>query len=86
MDQAATYESKRVHTDNLFRMIQYCENLTDCRRDQLLNYLGEHNFDRSTCDKVRGSICDNCVTKVGFQIRVIPEINVITNKVGRDYY
>ena len=64
MDQSATYESKRVHIDNLFRMVQCCENVADCRRAQLLNYFGERDFNREECDSFKGAICDNCVSKV----------------------
>ena len=63
VDKSATFESKRVHIDNLFRMIQYCENVADCRRAQLLHYFGEHKFDRAKCSEFRGAICDNCVSK-----------------------
>ncbi|KAJ8304560.1 hypothetical protein KUTeg_018143, partial [Tegillarca granosa] len=73
MDQAATFESKRVHIDNLFRMVQYCENVADCRRSQLLHYFGEHNFDRETCNEFKGSICDNCASKGSFQLRDVTE-------------
>lgn len=73
LDQNATYDSKKVHIDNLFRMVQYCENVTDCRRAQLLNYLGEHNFDRSGCGSFRGSICDNCASKDIFQLRDVTD-------------
>ncbi|XP_060083863.1 recQ-like DNA helicase BLM [Ylistrum balloti] len=73
LDNNATYDSKKVHIDNLFRMVQYCENMTDCRRAQLLNYLGEHNFDRSGCGSFRGSMCDNCASKDMFQLRDVTE-------------
>ncbi|KAK3098744.1 hypothetical protein FSP39_022633 [Pinctada imbricata] len=73
MDQNAHFESRRVHIDNLFRMVQYCENVADCRRAQLLNYFGERDFDRETCDKFRGSICDNCVSKESFQLRDVTD-------------
>ncbi|GFS08349.1 Bloom syndrome protein homolog, partial [Elysia marginata] len=63
MDPNATYESKRVHIDNLFRMISYCENVTDCRRCQILQYFGECSFDRSMCAVMPGAVCDNCQTK-----------------------
>jgi len=66
VDKGANWESKKVHIDNLFRMVQYCENVADCRRAQLLHYFGEHDFDRDTCNDFRGSICDNCVSKVYF--------------------
>jgi bloom syndrome protein len=70
VDKGANWESKKVHIDNLFRMVQYCENVADCRRAQLLHYFGEHDFDRDTCNDFRGSICDNCVSKVYFVILI----------------
>ncbi|XP_048737766.2 recQ-like DNA helicase BLM isoform X2 [Ostrea edulis] len=73
MDQAATYDSKRVHIDNLFRMVQYCENVADCRRCQLLNYFGERDFNREECGNFRGAICDNCVSKESFQLRDVTD-------------
>ncbi|GFN80529.1 Bloom syndrome protein homolog [Plakobranchus ocellatus] len=69
MDQNATYESKQVHFDNLFRMIGYCENVTDCRRCQILQYFGESSFDRSMCSSMAGAVCDNCQTKSTFSLR-----------------
>ncbi|XP_076443905.1 uncharacterized protein LOC143282199 [Babylonia areolata] len=73
MDQGATYESKRVHIDNLFRMVQYCENLADCRRAQVLHYFGEHHFDRERCNIVAGAVCDNCGSKEMFKLRDVTE-------------
>ncbi|KAK3583557.1 hypothetical protein CHS0354_026147 [Potamilus streckersoni] len=69
MDKAATYESKRVHIDNLFRMVQYCENIADCRRAQLLQYFGEHQFDRRRCGEFKGSMCDNCMSQDTFETK-----------------
>ncbi|XP_044727806.1 Bloom syndrome protein homolog [Chrysoperla carnea] len=54
--QGATYDQ---HMDNLNRMIQYCENKTDCRRTQQLNYFGE-NFNREICIADKETTCDNC--------------------------
>ncbi|XP_050402456.1 recQ-like DNA helicase BLM [Patella vulgata] len=73
MDQNANYESKRVHLDNLFRMVAYCENVTDCRRSQILQYFGEHYFDRSKCNEYRGSVCDNCESKDSFTLRDVTD-------------
>ena len=67
VDQNATYESKKTHTDNLWRMITYCENSTDCRRAQQLEYFGEY-FDTSTCGEHPGATCDNCLQKVTTKI------------------
>lgn len=84
MDQSATYESKRVHIDNLFRMIQYCENVADCRRAQLLTYFGELGFDRAKCGQMRQAICDNCVSKDSFKLRDVTEDVKIIIKCVRD--
>ena len=46
--------------DNLFRVVQYCENITDCRRAQLLHYFGETTFNTSDCAENENTICDNC--------------------------
>ena len=55
---------ERVHMDNLYRMVQYCENMADCRRVQLLEYFAE-NFDPSQC-KNGTTPCDNCQSNVPF--------------------
>ncbi|CAH8381924.1 unnamed protein product [Eruca vesicaria subsp. sativa] len=43
------------NTDNLLRMVSYCENEVDCRRFLQLVHLGE-NFDSTNCKNT----CDNC--------------------------
>lgn len=58
------YEQEKVHIENLLRMVQYCENETDCRRVQLLEYFAE-SFDSSLC-KNSDTPCDNCLSKVPF--------------------
>ncbi|CAL1527697.1 unnamed protein product [Lymnaea stagnalis] len=63
MDPNANFESKRVHIDNLFRMINYCENVTDCRRCQILQYFGECSFERNMCPTIIDALCDNCETE-----------------------
>ncbi|CAG5118509.1 unnamed protein product, partial [Candidula unifasciata] len=69
LDQAANFESKRVHIDNLFRMVSYCENVSDCRRCQILQYFGECSFSRDRCAAVKGAVCDNCEIKDSFSVR-----------------
>ncbi|KAL3866614.1 hypothetical protein ACJMK2_043898 [Sinanodonta woodiana] len=88
MDKSATYESKRVHIDNLFRMVQYCENIADCRRAQLLQYFGEHQFDRRKCGEFKGSMCDNCTSQDTFETKdvtkeacaVVETVKYLTDK------
>lgn len=46
---------KESHLAKLRQVIQYCENTTDCRRKQVLQYFNE-NFDPRLCNQQ----CDNC--------------------------
>ncbi|KAI9293127.1 ATP-dependent DNA helicase [Neoconidiobolus thromboides FSU 785] len=59
-----SYDSKERLRSNLRRVLQYCENKIECRRQQVLSYFGE-NF---TSDECQGT-CDNC-----FQSRDIVRI------------
>ncbi|KAG9436912.1 Bloom syndrome protein isoform X1 [Apis mellifera carnica] len=52
----------KTHIDNLFKMVSFCENKTDCRRTQQLNYFGEI-FDREQCIANKVTSCDNCRSK-----------------------
>lgn len=52
-----------THMDNLFKMVAFAENTTDCRRSQQLNYFGEI-FDRQECISNKAAACDNCRSKV----------------------
>lgn len=40
-DSSQTFETKQIHLNNLKRMVGYCENMTDCRRAQQLEYFAE---------------------------------------------
>ena len=64
-DELGSYEGKKVHLDNLYRMVQYCENCTDCRRSQQMAYFGEL-FNRSLCGELPNALCDNCSSKEKF--------------------
>ena len=59
-DKTINKQSKDIHTNNIFRVFQYCENLTECRRQQLLAYFGETGFDPTECRENLSTICDNC--------------------------
>ncbi|XP_052240277.1 recQ-like DNA helicase BLM isoform X3 [Dreissena polymorpha] len=72
-DKNVTVDSKSVHHDNLLRMVEFCENVADCRRTQLLDYFNETGFDRVQCNKIKGSICDNCISKDPLMLRDVTE-------------
>ncbi|XP_039491689.1 Bloom syndrome protein homolog [Drosophila santomea] len=65
-DKALQYNVKKIHVDNLYRIVGYCENLTDCRRAQQLDYFGEH-FTSEQCLENKGTACDNCLNKRAYK-------------------
>ncbi|XP_008211497.1 Bloom syndrome protein homolog isoform X1 [Nasonia vitripennis] len=58
-DSTSNWEAQKTHMDNLFKIVAFCENKTDCRRGLQLNYFGEM-FDRSICIARKQTTCDNC--------------------------
>lgn len=66
-----TADSKQVDMDNLFRVVQYCENVSECRRVQLLHYFGEMSFEPSQCRARPESMCDTCATSATFENKEI---------------
>ena len=57
-----TKETFSVHMSNIYSVVQYCENQSECRRAQLLEYFGETGFERADCRENKMTICDNCTT------------------------
>lgn len=53
---------KQRHRDMLKRMVQFCENRSDCRRADILAYFGE-KFNKDEC----GQGCDNCNSDAVFE-------------------
>jgi len=79
-EENADYEAKKVHLDNLYRMVQYCENSTDCRRSQQMAYFGEI-FDRRHCSNMKTALCDNCASKVrNRQMTLIDIVLAVRNR------
>ncbi|XP_012267844.2 Bloom syndrome protein homolog [Athalia rosae] len=60
-------EVVKTHLDNLYRMVAFCENTTDCRRVQQLNYFGEI-FKKESCLANSTTTCDNCRSKDKFEM------------------
>ncbi|XP_076626851.1 Bloom syndrome helicase [Colletes latitarsis] len=65
IDNNATPAVLKTHMDNLFKMVSFCENKTDCRRTLQLNYFGEV-FSREQCIANKATSCDNCRNKDDF--------------------
>ncbi|KAH8295205.1 hypothetical protein KR018_008712 [Drosophila ironensis] len=65
-DKALQYNVKKMHIDNLYRIVGYCENLLDCRRAQQLDYFGEH-FTSEQCLENKQTACDNCLNKRSYR-------------------
>ena len=65
-DSGRNSDCKQVDMDNLFRVVQFCENVTECRRVQLLHYFGEMDFDPSQCRSRPDSMCDTCASSGSF--------------------
>ncbi|KAM3965429.1 recQ-like DNA helicase Blm [Aphomia sociella] len=66
MDRNTTAETRRVHVDNLMRMVEVCESASECRRAQVLAYLGER-YARERCRAARDTACDNCLAAQPFK-------------------
>ncbi|KAH9819394.1 ATP-dependent DNA helicase hus2/rqh1-like [Teratosphaeria destructans] len=58
------WEQKSRQHIMLRKMVNYCENKSDCRRVQVLNYFSEA-FSRDACN----ASCDNCNADAAFEIR-----------------
>ncbi|KPJ14471.1 Bloom syndrome protein [Papilio machaon] len=67
LERNASPESKRVHIENLLRMVEVCESVTECRRAQVLSYLGER-FSKEECAKDPLTACDNCLSARSYTV------------------
>lgn len=68
-DGDGTKEQKDNNRANVRRVVQYCMNLSDCRRSQVLSYFGE-NFSKQDCHKT----CDNCMLVTKMKQQDVSEI------------
>ncbi|KAL6176388.1 hypothetical protein ACLB2K_053022 [Fragaria x ananassa] len=69
MNTANSGRILETNTENLLRMVSYCENDVDCRRLLQLIHFGE-KFDCTTCNKT----CDNCLKIKSFIEKDVTEI------------
>ncbi|KAF4072097.1 hypothetical protein AMELA_G00270390 [Ameiurus melas] len=73
MDKEGNHQSKATHINNLHSMVHFCENVTECRRIQLLAYFGEHKFNTDFCKQHPEVICDNCARPHQYSARNVTE-------------
>ncbi|XP_078727950.1 uncharacterized protein LOC144943935 isoform X2 [Lampetra fluviatilis] len=71
--EGGSRESKQMHMSNLHSMVHFCENISECRRLQLLAYFGEKGFDPGFCRKNPTVACDNCSSMQTFRLRDVTE-------------
>ena len=64
-----TWEQKERQRQMLRNVIQFCENKSDCRRVQVLNYFNE-SFSREGCKES----CDNCNSNSTFETQDFSEL------------
>ena len=64
-----TWDQKERQRQMLRSVIQFCENRSDCRRVQVLNYFNE-SFDREDCK----ASCDNCNSNSTFELQDFSEL------------
>ena len=67
-DGEGTWDQKERQRQMLRNVIQFCENKSDCRRVQVLNYFGE-SFNREDCK----ASCDNCNSNSTFETQDFSE-------------
>lgn len=60
---------KQRHREMLKRMVQFCENRSDCRRADILAYFGEQ-FNKNEC----GHGCDNCNSDAVFEPKDVTDL------------
>ena len=74
-DGEGSWDQKERQRQMLRNVIQFCENRTDCRRVQVLNYFNEA-FNREDCN---GS-CDNCNSNFTFETQDLSQYAITAIK------
>ncbi|XP_076588670.1 recQ-like DNA helicase BLM isoform X2 [Chaetodon auriga] len=73
MDREGDRYTKATHFNNLHSMVQFCENMMECRRIQLLAYFGELKFNKNFCKDHADVSCDNCAKPNQYKLRNVTE-------------
>ncbi|XP_019495797.1 PREDICTED: Bloom syndrome protein isoform X2 [Hipposideros armiger] len=73
MEKDGNHHTKETHFNNLYSMVHYCENITECRRIQLLAYFGEIGFNPDFCKKYPDVSCDNCCKTKDYKTRDVTD-------------
>ncbi|XP_028610650.1 Bloom syndrome protein isoform X2 [Grammomys surdaster] len=73
MEKDGNYHTKETHVNNLYSMVHYCENITECRRIQLLAYFGEKGFNPDFCKKYPDVSCDNCYKTKNYKTKDVTD-------------
>ena len=59
-DESVVEKSKDGELVDLEPMVEYCWNMKDCRRIQLLTYFAGVDTEANLCEENAEAICDNC--------------------------
>uniref|UniRef100_A0A673U661 RecQ-like DNA helicase BLM n=1 Tax=Suricata suricatta TaxID=37032 RepID=A0A673U661_SURSU len=73
MEKDGNRHTRETHFNNLYSMVHYCENITECRRIQLLAYFGENGFNPNFCKKYPDVSCDNCCKTKDYKTRDVTD-------------
>uniref|UniRef100_A0A8C8ZD81 RecQ-like DNA helicase BLM n=1 Tax=Prolemur simus TaxID=1328070 RepID=A0A8C8ZD81_PROSS len=73
MEKDGNHHTKETHFNNLYSMVHYCENITECRRIQLLAYFGENGFNSNFCKKYPDVSCDNCCKTKNYKTKDVTD-------------
>ena len=74
-DGEGSWDQKQRQRQMLRNVIQFCENRSDCRRVQVLNYFNEA-FKREDCNNA----CDNCNSKSTFETQDLSQYAIAAIK------
>lgn len=73
------------HLQELQRVVTYCQNVSDCRRVQILQYFSEE-FDPTQCGYPAHILCDNCAKPTEVEVVDMTSIAISTVQLGNFCY